>query len=182
MLLNHRLDIRVSKLRSRKKLSWRSNNLTSLHIAAKKVHEDIIQLFLSHGANAAAIWRTNSHTHLFFVGKKGYFEVLEIFFDNCLTRRRKQSKGYPQLFIAALNGEKTIISYLLSKGGDPYHFFEKCLLHLHAATQKIGYKAVRLLLKHGGKINPESGDFFTLFYALFTRTLDVDIKKKLSYF
>ncbi len=90
---------------------------TSLHIASRMGHSDVVQILLAKGANCNQQDQEGS-APLHLAAKDGYTDIVEHLLLNNASVNLQTNEGHSPLFLAAREGHSDIVVLLLISGGD----------------------------------------------------------------
>ena len=130
-----------------------SNGLTSLHLASKEGHVDVVSFLLENKIDVnQATKRGNTAIHI--ASLAGQFEIAKLLIDAGANVNCQAQCGFTPLYMAAQEGHQAIVGLLLYNGADQTVCTDDGFTPLAVALQERRQEVVEILLKDdvGGRV------------------------------
>ena len=138
---------------------------TLLHVAARCINLDLIELLVSNGASVN-VKDNNGVTPLHSVVYRGNIEAVELLISNGADVNIQHKSGGTPLHCAAYGGHKEVAELLLEKGADINAIEYQGMTPLHHAAYNGQREVASLLVNKGSEINAvNNSDWTPLHFA-----------------
>ena len=127
-------------------------NMTSMHVAARAGHADVLSLLLEHGADVD-VQNLYGTTPLYRAARSGKLEAGRLLLDRGADINARGNVGETPLSGALFERRVEFARMLLERGASINTHGSAGNTPLHWAVEKENIEAVRLLLEHGADVN-----------------------------